>query len=114
MSKEQELWNRLNAMELSNHAREVINQSDAGAAMNLFGDCETAEDVEAVAKEICVNWYAVVMDKEDNDWGYGSYNLDKAKKMVLDRLDVYPEAYILVIEEGSDPICVDEIHQEDF
>lgn len=25
-------------------------------------------------------WYAVMQDNEDNDWGYGSHDLDEAKK----------------------------------
>ena len=55
-------------------------------------------------------WYAVMQDNEDNDWGYGSHDLDGAKKMVKK----FPEGYIAVIEEGSDPICVDEIRGEDL
>lgn len=50
-------------------------------------------------------WYAVMQDNDDNDWGYGSYDLEKAKEMVAK----YPEGYIAVIAEGADPICVDEI-----
>ena len=50
-------------------------------------------------------WYAVMKDNDDYDWGYGSYSLAKAKKMVK----AYPEGYIAVIEEGPDPICVEEI-----
>lgn len=50
-------------------------------------------------------WYAVMTDNEDNDWGYGSHNLDEAKEM----LKKFPEGYIAIIEESSDPICVGEI-----
>jgi hypothetical protein len=63
-------------------------------------------------------WYAVMMDREDNDWGTGSFDLDEAKTMATK----YPEGYIAVIDGGydengnatTDPICVDEIVQEDF
>lgn len=50
-------------------------------------------------------WYAVLQDNDDNDWGYGSYDLEEAKEMVAK----YPDGYIAVIAEGTDPICVDEI-----
>ena len=51
-------------------------------------------------------WYAVMTDNDDNDWGYGSYDLAEAKEMVKK----YPDGYIAVIDEdGGDPICVEEI-----
>ena len=56
-------------------------------------------------------WYAVLKDREDNDWGTGSYNLEEAKQMCE---DLGEEAYIAVIEEGEDPICIEEIFQDQF
>lgn len=50
-------------------------------------------------------WYAVMTDNEDNDWGYGSHNLKEAEEMVK----MYPNGYIAVIAEGSNPVCIDEI-----
>lgn len=58
-------------------------------------------------------WYAVMIDNEDNDWGTGSYDLDEAKAMVKRNLDIYPNGYIAVIDNSSDPVCVDEIHDID-
>ena len=63
-------------------------------------------------------WYAVMMDREDNDWGTGSFDLDVAKAMAAK----YPEGFIAVIdanydEDGNattDGECVEEIMQEDF
>jgi len=55
-------------------------------------------------------WYAVMRDREDDDWGTGSYDLEEAKEMCRQ----YPEGYIAVIKEGADPICVEEIEKEDF
>lgn len=52
-------------------------------------------------------WYAVMKDNEDTDWGYGSHDLDEAREM----LKGYPDGYIAVIEEGNDPICVEEIRE---
>lgn len=57
-------------------------------------------------------FYAVMADRDDTDWGTGSYSLDKAIEMVKEKKDVYPDGYIAVIEMGSDPICVEEIEVE--
>lgn len=55
-------------------------------------------------------WYAVMSNREDNDWGTGSYDLGKAMRMVREyRAGGDAEAYIAVIEEGDDPTCIDEI-----
>ena len=53
-------------------------------------------------------WYAVMRDKDDDDWGYGSRNRTKALEMLRDKRDIYPDAYIAVIEDGDDPVCIDE------
>lgn len=53
-------------------------------------------------------WYAVMQDDDDNDWGYGSFDLDEAREMVKK----YPSGYIAVIDDGPDPVCVDEIRRE--
>lgn len=50
-------------------------------------------------------WYAVMMDKEDTDWGTGSHDLDEAMDMAR-RMGA---ERIAVIEDSADPICVDEI-----
>lgn len=63
-------------------------------------------------------WYAVMMDREDNDWGDGSFDLDEAKAMARE----YEEGYIAVIDANydengnatTDGLCVEEIFQEDF
>ena len=52
-------------------------------------------------------WYAVLTDDEDNDWGYGSHDLNEAREMVKK----YPEGYIAVIDETADPVCVEEIRE---
>lgn len=65
-------------------------------------------------------WYAVMMDREDNDWGTGSFDLEEAKAMV--RANYPKDGYIAVIdanydEDGNattDGECIEEIMQEDF
>lgn len=57
-------------------------------------------------------WYAVMRDREDDDWGYGSYDIDEAKQMLTE--EESGEAYIAVIAEGENPVCVDEILREDI
>lgn len=56
-------------------------------------------------------WYAVMMDREDNDWGYGSSDRDEAERMVISHLDKNPDAYIAVI---VDDVCAEEIFPADF
>ena len=52
-------------------------------------------------------WYAVMANENDDDWGTGSYCFDEAVCMA----HMYgPDAYIAVIEDGNDPVCVEEIH----
>lgn len=55
-------------------------------------------------------WYAVLEDNDDNDWGYGSHDLDEAQKMVAKFRSIgYDDAYIAVIDETADPICIEVI-----
>lgn len=58
-------------------------------------------------------WYAVMMDREDNDWGTGSYDLEEAVNMVKKyRALGKSDAYIAVIEESEhDAVCVEEIRE---
>ena len=49
-------------------------------------------------------WYAYQTDADDIDWGTGTYNEDEARQWLADN----PEGRIAVIEEGDDPICIDE------
>lgn len=62
------------------------------------------------------NWYAVMEDDDDDDWGTGSYDLDEAKEMVKK----YPNGYIAIIDEHIDengphnPTCVGEIRGDDL
>ena len=84
---------------------------------------ETVEDFEAMCDDssawesdsevldtVTTIWYAVMTDNDDYDWGSGSYNLDEADERVNNlREQGYTEAYIAVIRENSDPICIEEI-----
>ena len=54
-------------------------------------------------------WYAVMTDAEDNDWGYGSFDYEEAVKMVQPFLS--DGGYIAVIDDGDDPVCVEEIRE---
>ena len=57
-------------------------------------------------------WYAVMADREDNDWGYGSHDLSEAKQMLKDA--EYEDGYIAVIEMGNDPVCVEVFTREEL
>ncbi len=55
---------------------------------------------------VVANWYAVMTDNNDSDLGTGSYDLEEAKVMAR---NYGKEAFIAVIEEGNDPVCIEEI-----
>lgn len=52
-------------------------------------------------------WYAVMKDNDDTDWGFGSFDLDEAMDMV--KPYIVDGGYIAVIDDGNDPVCIDEI-----
>lgn len=58
-------------------------------------------------------WYAVMENMEDSDWGFGSRNLVVAKAMAQN-YNSDGCAYIVVVEDGADPVAVDEIHDIDI
>lgn len=50
-------------------------------------------------------------DLTDTDWGYGSYDPEEAEQMVHQlQVDGNPYAYIAVIAEGENPVCIAEIY----
>lgn len=54
-------------------------------------------------------WYAVICNN-DADWGDGSNDLSTAIDMARRyRVNGYLDAYIAVIDDGNDPICIAEI-----
>lgn len=58
-------------------------------------------------------WYAVLLDSEDNDWGFGSHNKREAAKMVRKlRREGNPDAYIAIIEvvDEYNSLCVGAIY----
>ena len=54
-------------------------------------------------------WYAVMADREDNDWGYGSHDLNEAKQMLKDAEN--EDGYIAVIEND---VCIEELTQDEL
>lgn len=72
------------------------------------GDIDGAPEPEDPKPEL---WYAIMMDEDDTDWGTGTFDRDEAIARVKELRDDYPEAYIAVIENGPDPICVDTIKE---
>lgn len=65
-------------------------------------------------------WYAVLSDRDDNDWGTGSFVLSEAIAML--KRDYPVDGLIAVIdgdydEDGNattDPVCVEEIFARDI
>lgn len=56
-------------------------------------------------------WYAIQLGADDNDWGYGFETMEEAEANAQEIAQDHPEdlVRIAVIEEGNDPICIDEI-----
>lgn len=54
-------------------------------------------------------WYAVMTDRDDSDWGYGSYDLEEAKEMLVGLC--VDDGYIAVIEND---VCVQELGYEEL
>jgi hypothetical protein len=44
-------------------------------------------------------WYAVMKDVDDDDWGYGSYDLGEAVAML--NQEGYKEGFILAIDDDA-------------
>ncbi len=57
-----------------------------------------------------MRWYAVMIDRDDQDWSVGSYDRDEAiSKARQWRQAGFAEAYVALIEDGKDPVCIEEI-----
>lgn len=60
-------------------------------------------------------WFAIMNDKEYDDWGTGSRDIDEALQMARDQLEDYPETYIAVIDDDEDnPLCIDTIETDEI
>lgn len=56
-------------------------------------------------------WYAIMIDSNDNDWGYGFHDINDAIIYARCQREIgYHDCYIAVIRLGNDPVCIDEIH----
>lgn len=86
-----------------------IKETEETVEAEEVAETEEYVEIEEATSEI---WYAVMMDREDADWGTGSHNLEEAKEKVRKyRANGKPEAYIAVIDEsGPDAFCVYEIN----
>lgn len=65
------------------------------------------------------NWYAIQRDADDNDWGTGSFNWDKAVEMAkakgYERIAEIDGGYNKKGDRTKNPICVAEyINGEEF
>ena len=54
-------------------------------------------------------WYAVLRDREDTDWGYGSFDLEEAKEMLVGLCT--DDGFIAVIEND---VCIQELGYEEL
>ena len=58
-------------------------------------------------------WYALLVDEDDDDWGTGTRSYSNALEWLRNLQKEKPNAYIAVIADGDDPICIDTIHNPD-
>lgn len=106
-------------IESLDEAREIAERYAREGHEVEIRDDETGETVELLniddeEDEIVESrlWYAVMRDRDDIDWGTGSYDLDEAREKMNEwRNDGWPDAYIAVIDMSNedDPVCVEEI-----
>ena len=89
-------------------AQNLIDEATAEIEAEEKAENETAQAVEETEPK---KWYAVMQNANDDDWSYGSADKEEAMRMVIARLEDYPEGYIAVIEND---VCVEEIRQDDF
>ena len=89
-----------------------LTEEEADATAEILFELEKSDRKSEEKKMSDRKWYAVMRDREDDDWGYGSYDIDEAKQMLTE--EESGEAYIAVIEEGENPVCVDRILREDI
>lgn len=72
-----------------------LNEEEAEWMVEALMDMETGNAPDT--------WYAVLTDKDDNDWGTGSYDMQTAFDMARDM----GAQYVAVIDKGGDPICTE-------
>lgn len=89
-----------------------LTEEEADATTEILFELEKSDRKSEEKKMSDRKWYAVMRDREDDDWGYGSHDIDEAKQMLTE--EESGEAYIAVIEEGENPVCVDEILRDDI
>ena len=59
-------------------------------------------------------WYAAMKDADDTDWGTGSHDRAEAIQKARDLRDCgYYDAYVAIISDGPDPVCIGELHDLD-
>ena len=113
-----EKWNAANTKVLS---FKMMCQSDADVIAHVEKQPHKAEYFRRLIREDIAReeknmeqkyWYAVQRSAED-DWGYGSHDRAEAMQMLRKEREDYPDALIAVIEEGDNPVCVEEIRELD-
>lgn len=85
---------------------ELTQEEEAQIWTDGFDLADILEDESRWVK-VLDKWYAVMMDKEDNDWGTGSFDYNEAVKMAQEM-----GAELIAVISGD--YCVDEISAEDF
>ena len=99
---------------------EALLESDADVDAEVYLDIQVEEDDDHAddddEKEPHL-WYAIMNDRDDYDWGRGSYDREEALELARNQLDDYPMTYIAVIDDDHkvlvDTIELDALEDDD-
>lgn len=94
-------------------SEEVISQIMELAAFLAPAEETTEENTEEAieeTEETARVWYAVMRDREDNDHGTGSFDLDEALRMAREYRQIGDEEAYIALIDPKDDYCIDEMH----
>jgi len=103
----QMVCDRIDSWDIPRWMMDIINDSDYNHMDELYGDFETEDELIDFMEREYGMWYAIMMDDDDTDWGFGSNDRDEAISLARS-MDA---KYIAVIKMGDDPVCVDTIEE---
>lgn len=98
-------------MDEDEYNRVIMRFDSDYADFNTWYDCGDGAKVLVIGlrEEEPKYWYAYETDEEDNDWGTGTFDKEEALETLRNNDGIYQ---IAVIEDGSDPVCVDVITRD--
>ena len=100
------------ALEFWYDGQEDHLEPDAAASDGIRSAADLITKTDNLVESEC--WYAVMKDADDTDWGTGSHDRAEAIQKARDLRDCgYDDAYVAIISDGPDPVCIGELHDLD-